>query len=133
MSDILREVAGIFSKKFRDMGDGSHAEVVSIGGSVPVIGPEVVVDTAMTGQITVTTAGTAVQGPDVDLENGVWIKALAGNSGVVYVGNDGEDDVTSANGFELSAGDAIVIQVSNLSDLWFDAAENGDKFCWMKA
>lgn len=32
MADITREVTGIFSKKFKDMGDGTHAEVVYVGG-----------------------------------------------------------------------------------------------------
>lgn len=34
MADILREVFGIFQKRYRDMGDGTHAEVVAIGGAV---------------------------------------------------------------------------------------------------
>jgi len=36
MADILREVMGQFWKRFRDMGDGSHAEVVAVG-SLPEI------------------------------------------------------------------------------------------------
>ena len=32
MADILREVFGIFDKRYRDMGDGSYAETVAIGG-----------------------------------------------------------------------------------------------------
>lgn len=91
------------------------------------------VSSAISGQITVTTAGTEVQGSNVTLTNGVFIKALAGNAGVVYVGNDGAGAVTSSNGFQLSAGDMILIQVENLNELWFDSATSGDKFCWIKA
>ena len=29
MADVLSVVAGLFSKRYKDMGDGSHAEVVS--------------------------------------------------------------------------------------------------------
>lgn len=88
----------------------------------------------ISGQITVATAGTAVQGPDIDLPNGVWIKALAGNAGLGYFGNNGAGDVDATNGYELSAGQtAPPICVSNLKDLWFDVATNGDKFCWVKA
>jgi len=36
MADILREVFGQFSKRFRDMGDGTHAEVVAIGDEIAV-------------------------------------------------------------------------------------------------
>ena len=98
-----------------------------------VTGPTIGGGSVMSGQITVTTAGTEVQGSNVSLPNGAYIKALAGNTGKVYVGNDGAGAVTSSNGFELSAGNMILIQVSNLSDLWFDSATNGDKFCWIKA
>ena len=102
-------------------------------GSVEVAGPFLDTGVVISGQITVTTAGAEVQGPDVPLSNGVFIKALAGNTGVVYVGNDGAGAVTSANGFQLDKGDMILVQVDNLNKLWFDAATNGDKFCWMKA
>jgi hypothetical protein len=86
----------------------------------------------LSGQITVTTAGTAVQGTDV-AGVGWFIRALSGNSGNVYLGNDAAGDVTSANGYELAAGDQIYIEVRNLNELFFDSAENGDKFCWLKA
>lgn len=41
---------------------------------------------ALSGQITVTTAGTAVQGTDTVSNNGFFIRALSTNSGKVYVG-----------------------------------------------
>lgn len=87
----------------------------------------------MSGVITVTTAGTAVNGTDVKTPNGVFIRGLTGNTGVVYVGNDGAGDVAATNGYELDKGQAIYICVANLKDLWFDAATNGDKLCWIKA
>jgi len=91
----------------------------------------------LSGQITVTTAGTAVAGPDVDIVNAVLIRGLTGNTGLVYVGNDGAGDVTSANGFELDSGeDTIELSsavVTNLSQLYFDAATSGDKLCWILA
>ena len=95
--------------------------------------PKTRTDSAISGQVAVTTAGTAVQGTEIDLINGVYIRALAANTCVVYVGNDGAGDVTSANGFELSAGDLVLLNVRNLSQLWFDAAVNGEGICWIKA
>ncbi len=85
---------------------------------------------ADSGQITVATAGAAVQGPAT---GGllVAVKALAGNTGLVYIGNDSAGDVTSANGFELSAGEGVVVRKS-LDAFWFDAATNGDKLSWLK-
>ena len=96
--------------------------------AIQTFGPQLI-----SGQVTVTTAGTAVQGTDVDSDNGFFIKALAANSGVVYVGNDGAGDVSSSNGYQLSSGEQILVEASNLKDMWFDAATNGDKICWIKA
>jgi hypothetical protein len=85
---------------------------------------------ADSGQITVTTAGTAVQGPDTGgLE--VIVKAMAGNTGIVYIGNDGAGDVTALNGFELTAKEEVLVR-KNLAAFWFDAATSGDKLCWVK-
>jgi hypothetical protein len=84
---------------------------------------------ASSGQITVTTAGTAVQGPATSGIS-VAVKALANNAGLVYIGNDGSADVTSANGFELAPGEGVVVNKS-LKAFWFDSATNGDKLCWV--
>jgi hypothetical protein len=89
--------------------------------------------TAISGQVTGTFAGTEQQGSNVPLTNGVYIKALAGNTGVVYVGNDGAGAVSASDGFQLDRGDMIILQVSNLNQLWFDVVTSGDKFCWLKA
>jgi hypothetical protein len=85
---------------------------------------------ADSGQITVATAGTAVQGPAT---GGLFVavKALVGNAGNVYVGNDAAGDVTSANGFELAPGEGIVAHKS-LEAFWFDSAVDGDKLSWLK-
>lgn len=89
---------------------------------------------AVSGVITISTAGTAQQGTaGVVSNNGFYLKGLAGNTGVVYVGGDGAGDVAAANGFELSQDQLIHVTVANLSDLWFDAATNGDKICWIKS
>jgi hypothetical protein len=112
--------------------DGVNNGDISASNPIPVKAPNISVSTPISGVITIATAGTAVQGTDIALGNGVFIKALSGNTGKVYVGNDGAGDVTSANGFELAQGDLILLQVANLNNLWFDSATNGDKICWLK-
>lgn len=97
---------------------------------VDATGPNISVATAFCGQVTVTTAGTAVQGGNVSLRNGVYVKALSGNTGKVYVWWATGDGRT---GYELSPGEVVPVQTSNLNEIWFDAATNGDKFCWIKA
>ncbi len=84
------------------------------------------------GQITVTTAGTEVAGPNVS-GSCFEIKALPSNAGIMYVGNDGSNAVSSSTGFALSAGEVVILEnITNLSQIYFDASVNGEKVCWIK-
>lgn len=85
--------------------------------------------TVLSGQITVTTAGTAVQGSTSPAGHDVAIKAHPDNADTVWIGQDASGDVTSANGFPLDAGEGVV--VPDLRQYWFDADSNGDKICWL--
>jgi hypothetical protein len=88
--------------------------------------------TAISGQKTVTTAGTAVQLGTLDIFGALMIKALDTNTGVVALGNDGAGDVTVSNGLRLEAGDVIVFDYAgNLSSLWLDSAVNGEGVSWI--
>jgi len=55
---------------------------------------------AISGQTTVTTAGTAVQlsATEFRINGPLIVKGLDGNTGATYVGNDGAGDVTASNG-----------------------------------
>lgn len=80
-------------------------------------------------QVTVASAGTRVQLSSVSTGiHTVVIKALAANSGKIYVGNSA---VSSSNGFELSAGEGITITVNNLNIVYIDAGTSGDKVCYV--
>lgn len=86
---------------------------------------------ARSGQITVTTAGTEVAGPDVP--GGMFaIKAHPDNTDTVWVGNVGSGVVSSSTGFPLNPGQSVVIEIANLSLLMFDADVNGEKICWLR-
>jgi len=90
---------------------------------------------ARSGQVTVATAGTAVVFGNQDIKGPLSVRALSGNSGAIYVGNDGSADVSSLTGYELAAGEQVVfVFVDNLIDLLVDAAAggDGDKVCWVK-
>jgi len=86
-------------------------------------------DTVLSGQLTITTAGTAVQGTATPTAVRVAVKAHPDNAGTVWWGNDGAGDVTSSNGFPLDPGEGVVLR-GNLNQYWFDADSNGDKVCW---
>ena len=84
---------------------------------------------AISGQVSVTTAGTAVK--FTTTVPGLFeIKPLHTNTGTyIYVGNDGSTtgDVTSSNGHQLKKGvDALLISVTNLNQVWLDSDTDGD-------
>ena len=87
---------------------------------------------AMSGQKTVTTAGTAVQLGTQKINGPLMVKALQDNTSNIYVGNDGAGDVTSANGMELIAGEVIIFSyVGSLEAIWIDSGVNGEGVSWL--
>ena len=90
---------------------------------------------ARSGQITVTTAGTAVRGTS-QVGRQFMITPHPGNTGAyIWMGNDdaASPDVASTNGFPVLAGGPVaIVEVSNLNELWFDVQTSGDKVCWLK-
>ncbi len=86
---------------------------------------KIVLPTAVVnGKKTVTTAGTAVElGSTSELVNGVNVKALLANTDKIYVG---DSEVSSSNGFELSAGDQVFVACTDLASIHIDAAVNGE-------
>lgn len=86
---------------------------------------------AQSGQKAVTTAGTAVVLGSQEIRGSLLLKALPANTGVIYIGNDGANDVSSSTGFPLEAGEAMIIEtISNLNQLWVDATVNGEGVAW---
>jgi hypothetical protein len=86
----------------------------------------------ISGQKTVTAHGTAVQLASLrQVNSSVMIKALDGNTGLVYVGQV-TGDVDSSNGMELSAGEVVVFSfVGNLAEIWVDSAVDNEGVCWL--
>lgn len=84
------------------------------------------------GQVTVTTAGTAVQMTQV---RGLVfaIQAMPTNTGYMYVGSDDTNlDVASTTGYVLGAGASIAVRCDDLSEFWVDSSVNGEKVCWVR-
>ena len=87
---------------------------------------------ALSGQKTVTTAGTAVALGTQAVNAALLVKALDTNTDVVGIGNDGAGDVTVSNGLRLSAGESVVFEyVGHLTSLMLDSAVNGEGVCWI--
>ena len=87
---------------------------------------------ALSGQKTVTTAGTAVQLGAQDIAGPLMVKALDTNTAIVAIGNDGSNDITLSNAFRLAAGEVVIFQfVGSLASLWLDSGVNGEGVSWM--
>ena len=86
------------------------------------------------GTTTVSTSGTEQQlSNTTNRVRWIKVKALAANSGIAYFG---VCDITTTNGYELSAGNELEINFADIggtvafSSFYVDVASNGDKVCW---
>ena len=87
---------------------------------------------AISGQKAVTTAGTEEALGDQAVNGPLMVKALAANTGTIYIGNAGGGAVSSTTGLELVAGDiAIFDWVSNLATIMVDSSVNGEGVAWL--
>lgn len=79
--------------------------------------------------VTVVTAGTPVQGPDVPIPHGytLAIRNRVTNPGtpIVYVANNAANTSNPAERNELGKGDVERFNITNMNLLWFDATANG--------
>ena len=87
------------------------------------------------GTTTVATAGTEEQiSNTTNKVRWIQVKALAANSGISYLG---VSDVTTANGYELSAGNTLELNFGEhggtvaFSTFYLDVASSGDKVSWV--
>lgn len=83
------------------------------------------------GQKSVTAAGTdEALAASQALVSGVTVKALHGNTGMIYVGPSG---VSSTTGYVLDAGESVFIEVGNLASVYVDAEVSGETCCYVAA
>mgnify|MGYP001823868498 CR=1 FL=1 len=86
---------------------------------------------AISGQKTVTANGTAEQLGSQIINGPLMVKALIANTNNIYIGNV-SGDVSSTNGLELAAGDAVIFDsVGDLAHLWIDADTNDEGVSWL--
>jgi len=82
--------------------------------------------------LTVTTAGTPRQFPDVPIPNGceAVIEAPTTNKGVMYVANSPVEATDTTLSYALSAGKSIGYKIKNLKQLWLNSTQNGEGITW---
>lgn len=98
--------------------------VTTVGTITNTVPTQEVAPTAiLNGKTTVATAGSRVVLASTTPCKSVTIKALISNTGLIYVGNS---TVAASNGFQLSAGDSISLDISNLTTVEIDSQNNGE-------
>lgn len=79
--------------------------------------------------ITVTTAGTPVQGPSIPVPNTVAMAiqnpSSNASNAVLYIANSSANALLTASRIELKRGESISLYVSNADLVWFNANNNG--------
>jgi hypothetical protein len=87
---------------------------------------------ALSGHTTVTTVGTEVVLGTQYVNGPLLIKALPGNTGIMYIGNDGSGAVSSATGFPLGASDVTLFDlIHSLGEILVDASVAGEGVAWL--
>lgn len=91
---------------------------------------------ALSGIITVTTAGTAVAGPATGAGTFRIIAGPANTGDYMYVGNDGADDVAATNGYPLAKTNTVGIEITvgpgGLAEYYFDTDTSGDDCFYLR-
>jgi hypothetical protein len=84
----------------------------------------------ISGQVTVTNAAQALGPNNPPLKSGVTVKALSTNTESIFIGVNG---VATDNGYELSPGEGIFLEIDSLNKIFHIAATaaNNQKVCFM--
>ena len=77
------------------------------------------------------TNGTQMTAQAVPEGAGVVVKALAANTGNIFIAETQAKTGVAADRFILAAGSAASLKVANTSVIWFRAATNGEGVEWI--
>ena len=130
IADILNHVAvnpNLATAKIR-VEIGAIADSLDTNNTLPVE----VVSMTQPGSVyngVVTVTNNPITLPNQVVKSGVTVKAFSTNTAVVFVGNG---SVTVNNGYELSAGESVFLEVDNLNLVSVIAvAANNQKICYI--
>jgi hypothetical protein len=108
------------NSQWRRVGLNSNGQTVAEVGTTPVYGRKA---------IAVTNTAVALAASSTPVKNGVLIRALAANTGKLYVG---DASVTTGNGHELAAGETTSIAISDVSAVYINGT-SGDSVSFLGA
>lgn len=114
---------------------GSNLHTVLDSGTLTAIGSitnnvntvEVPPTGILHGRVTVNSPGTRVQFGTNTVKS-IVVKAFASNTGLIFVGGSA---VVSTDGFQLSAGDTVSLDIVQTSTVWIDSEVSGEGVTWL--
>lgn len=80
------------------------------------------------GAKTVTTSASALSSSTDRLVNGLTIKSVVGNAGVIYVGITG---VTTSTGYPLAAGESVHVGATNPAEIFVIGSAGSQDARWI--
>jgi len=80
------------------------------------------------GQSVLTESALQLTTDDVVCQVGVTIRTHTTNNGYVYIGNS---DVTTANGYQLAAGQSVTLNVNNVKNIYAVGSVNPQTVSWI--
>ena len=133
--EVLEDIANSFSEFAKDVKDSLARIEKALADPVEETRKEYSGSRpeALIRRVRVTTAGTAVQGPDVETTTGVATvvrmrRHATDSSRNGYVSLNEHDLSNAAFRAELQSNDAVVLNISNWDKLWFDSDTNNTDF-----
>ncbi len=101
----------------------TSALALEAGNLATLVAALAIPTTIYNGKKAVTTAGTRVTLASSQAVKSVTVKALAANTGTIYVG---DGSVASTTGFALAAGESISLNLTNLATVNLDCSVSGE-------
>lgn len=132
--------------QFTKMTDGTDTALITAAGEQNVLDTnsaaikadldEIALDTdnlippttILNGKTSVATSGSRVVLAASTACKSVTVKALAANTGIIYVGSS---TVSAANGFALAAGDSVSFDIANLNTVNLDCSVSGESVTYL--
>jgi hypothetical protein len=133
-SDSLERIADLIDEMADSTSDDEEIRAISVDSSGNTVASRQGNWASVNhGQDLVSTSGTSVAlngGTSLSIPDGasLTVRADSGNGGNIYVG---DSSVSSSDGFVLTSGDSVSVQVDDVSDINIDSDNDNEGVSWI--
>jgi hypothetical protein len=125
-------VGGRYDASARSLDDGDVGAIaLAADGSLISLEVEATFDHGAKSSIS--TSAVQITASSIPAVRGVLVKAANGNTGIIYVGNSDvtNGSVDATDGFELGAGESVLVKVNNANLVYVIGSAAGQKVFWV--